>query len=109
MSYVNGVFVMLIPEISLVVARAFSLSCNITPVLKSCAPGTKEIRPQVHAGGRMRVWLYLMSRGDIFLIPAFGFIRNGQADSAGLDEGFKITPQRVLAGFNVQMSNDFGT
>ena len=37
--------VMLMPEISLVVARAFSLSCNITPELKSCAPRGKRNPP----------------------------------------------------------------
>ena len=37
-------------------------------------------------GGR----LYLMSRGEIFLSPTFRFIRNGQVDIAGLDEGVKI-------------------
>ena len=49
-----------------------------------------------------------MGRGDIFLIPAFRFIRNSQADITGLDEGVKVAPQGILTGFNVQMFNDFG-
>ena len=46
---------------------------------------------------------------DKTLVATSRFFGNGHADDSGLHKWVKISAQGVVAGFNVQMVNDFSS